>query len=75
VEFETRQIILIDETATEGTFMVRIIDNFLNVDDRAGKISFRLDDGTTLAYPVKTVGPVSSGRLWQSPYEGLSTGG
>jgi hypothetical protein len=57
-----------------GTFMVMVTDNFLYDDDRAGHISFRLDDGTTLTAPVKTYGRVSVGPLWQSPEQGLITG-
>jgi hypothetical protein len=72
VEFQTRQVVLIDNT--EGTFMIRVTDNFLDITDRKGKLSFRLQNGTTLAFPVQTVGPVDVGRLWQSPYEGLITG-
>lgn len=72
VEFETRQIILVDMTV--GTFMIRVTNNFLSTIDRAGRVSFRLDTGETIAFPVKTYGPVSYQPLWQSPYEGLNTG-
>ncbi len=74
VQFESRQMILLDETATLGTFMIKVTDNYLDTTDRGGKISFRLDNGTTLNYPVQTIGPIAVGRLWQSPYEGLTTG-
>lgn len=72
VEFETRELILIDDTT--GTFMVMVTDNFLSDIDRAGHISFRLDDGTTLTQPVKTYGRVSIGPLWLSSDQGLQTG-
>ena len=72
VEFETRKLILIDGTA--GTFMIKVTNNFLSTTDRAGRISFRLDTGETITFPVKTYGPVSYQPLWTSPYEGLNTG-
>jgi hypothetical protein len=72
VLFEMRQLILLDNTL--GTFMVRVLDNYLSTTDRAGYISFRLDDGTTLQAPVKTYGPVSVGPLWTAPEQGLITG-
>ncbi len=72
VSFETRQIILVD--ATLGTFMIRVTDNQLSTADRAGRLSFRLDTGETITFPVKTYGPVSYGPLWTSPYTGLNTG-
>ncbi len=72
VLFEMRQLILVD--ATVGTFMVRVLDNMLSTVDRAGRISFRLDTGDTITFPVKTYGPVSYQPLWTSPYEGLNTG-
>jgi hypothetical protein len=72
VEFQTRQIILVDDTV--GTFMIRVTNNFLSTVDRAGRLSFRLDTGDTITFPVKTYGPVSYQPLWQSPYEGLNTG-
>ena len=72
VEFETRQIILVDMTV--GTFMIKVTNNFLSTIDRAGRVSFRLDTGETITFPVKTYGPVSYQPLWQSPHEGLNTG-
>lgn len=72
VKFTTRDMILIDNTM--GTFMVMVTDNFLYDNNRAGHISFRLDDGTTLTAPVKTYGRVSVGPLWQSSEQGLITG-
>lgn len=72
VSFTTRQMILLDET--EGTFMVQVDNNFLDVSDRAGHISFALDDGTTMSLPVKTYGPVAAGPLWTAPTQGLITG-
>jgi hypothetical protein len=61
VEFEMRQLILVDDTL--GTFI-----------DRAGRLSFRLDTGDVITFPVRTYGPVSYQPLWTSPYEGLNTG-
>lgn len=72
VQFEMRQLILVDDT--EGTFMIRVTDNFLDIRDRAGIISFSLNNGTTLSAPVKTYGPVSVGPLWQAAGQGLITG-
>lgn len=72
VIFDTRQLILVDNTL--GTFMVRVLDNFLDTTDREGRISFRLDDGNVLTYPVKTFGRVSVGPLWTSPEQGINTG-
>ena len=72
VQFEMRELVLVD--GTEGTFMVRVTNNFLDIRDRAGIISFSLDDGTTLSAPVRTYGPVSVGPLWQAPGQGLITG-
>lgn len=72
VIFETRQLILIDDTI--GTFMIKVTNNFLSVTDRGGRLSFRLDTGDVITFPVKTYGPVSYMPLWTSPYEGLNTG-
>lgn len=72
VLFEMRELILVDNTL--GTFMVRVLDNYLSTTDRGGKICFRLDDGTALYVPVKTYGPVSGMPLWQSSSAGLITG-
>ena len=72
VDFETRQLILVDNTL--GTFMIKVTNNFLSATDRAGRLSFRLDTGETITFPVKTYGPVTYTPLWQGPYEGLSTG-
>lgn len=71
LEFKTRQIILVDNTS--GTFMIQVTNNFLDTTDRGGRISFRLDDGSTLRFPVKTYGPVSIGPLWLNPYDGINT--
>ena len=67
-----RQLILVDNT--RGTFMIKVVDNYLNICDREGKLSFRIDDGTTLQYPVKTYGRVSVTPLWTAPSAGLITG-
>ena len=72
VIFETRQLILIDNT--QGTVMVRVDDNMLDISNRGGRVSFQLDDGTTISAPVITYGPVSVGPLWQSSASGLITG-
>lgn len=72
IEFETRQMIFVDNMT--ATFMIKVIDNFLDVTDRGGKISFRINDGSSISFPVKTVGPAVLGRLWQSPNEGLIIG-
>ena len=72
VEFETRQLILVSKT--EGTIMVRVTNNYLDINDRGGKLCFTLIDRTTLTVPVKTFGPVSLGPLWQAPGQGLITG-
>jgi hypothetical protein len=69
---ESRNIILVDNTI--GTFMIRVLDNYLDISDRGGHISFRLDDGTTLQAPVKTYGPISLMPLWSAPGAGLITG-
>jgi len=69
---ESRNIILVDNTI--GTFMIRVLDNYLDINDRGGHISFRLDDGTTLQAPVKTYGPISLMPLWAAPSAGLNTG-
>ena len=69
---ESRNIILVDNTI--GTFMIRVLDNYLDINDRGGHISFRLDDGTTLQAPVKTYGPISLMPLWSAPSAGLNTG-
>lgn len=72
VLFETRQLILVN--SAEGTFMVRVLDNYLDINDRAGRIIFTLDDENTLSAPVITYGPVSIGPLWSSPNSGINTG-
>ena len=69
---ESRNIILVDNTL--GTFMIRVLDNYLDINDRGGHISFRLDDGTTLTAPVKTYGPISLMPIWSAPGAGLITG-
>lgn len=71
VLFEIRDIILVDSTL--GTFMVRVIDNFLDTTDRAGVLSFTLVSGEVLSFPVKTYGPVAVGPLWTAPQSGLNT--
>lgn len=72
VLFEMRQLILLDNT--EGTFMVQVLNNYLDTRNRGGHLSFRLDDGTTLTTPVKTYGPLSLMPLWSAPDAGLITG-
>jgi len=65
VIFETRQLILVNNT--EGTFMVRVIDNLLDNSNRGGILSFTFDNGDTLSYVTETYGPVSIGPLWSAP--------
>lgn len=72
VKFTSRNLILVD--ANSGTFMIKVTDNLLSTVDRGGRISFKLDTGETITFPVKTYGPVSYQPLWTSPYEGLNTG-
>lgn len=72
VEFVIRELILVD--STKGTFMVKVIDNFLSNNDRGGNISVRLRSGDTMSFPVKTYGPVSHHPLWTNPQGGLNTG-
>lgn len=72
VQFQTRGMILLDNTT--GTFMIMVTNNYLFDTDRAGHVSFRLDDGSVLTAPVKTYGRVSLGPLWSAPGEGLITG-
>ena len=72
VLFETRQLILV--SPEEGTFMIKVLDNYLNITDRGGKISFTLEDGSTLTIPVKTYGPVSTMPLWRGSSQGMITG-
>ena len=72
VVFEVRKFIPVNPTL--GTCMIKVIDNFLSVTDRGGRISFRLDTGESISFPVKTYGPVSYHPLWTSPSAGLNTG-
>ena len=72
VMFDIREVILLN--STEGTFMVRVLNNYLNIDDRGGYLCFTLSDNTTIPYPVKTYGPVSTAPLWTAPGQGLITG-
>ena len=72
LEFSMRELILVDNTT--ATFMIKVENNFLDTSDRAGNISFALNDGTTISFPVKTYGPVSAGPLWTAPNQGLITG-
>jgi hypothetical protein len=68
----SRNMILIDDT--QGTFAVTVLNNYLNDCNRAGYISFGLDDGTTLQWPVVTYGPLSLSPIWTAPDQGLITG-
>ena len=72
VQFQKRDMILVDNTI--GTFMIMVTNNYLFDTDRGGHISFRLDDGTTLAAPVRTFGRISLGPLWTAPGDGMITG-
>ncbi len=69
---ESRDIILVDNTM--GTFMIRVLNNYLDITDRGGYVSFRIDDGTTIQMPVKTFGRISLMPLWQPPEAGINTG-
>ena len=72
VLFRMRQLILVDNTV--GTFMVQVLDNYLDITNRGGYLSFRLPDKTNLVVPVTTYGPVSATPLWTAPNQGLITG-
>lgn len=72
VLFQTRQMILLN--SNEGTFMIKVLNNYLDKTDREGRISFYFDNGSTVSFPVKTYGPISVGPLWTPSYEGLITG-
>ncbi len=72
VSFETRGVIPV--SATEATCMVLVTNNHLDITDRAGRLCFTLDDGSTITALVKTYGPVSIGPLWSAPDQGLITG-
>ena len=74
VLFQTRNIILVDDTNTLGTFMIKVTENYLDDTDRSGYLSFTLLDGTTLTAPVKTFGRISIAPTWQAPDAGLNTG-
>jgi len=65
-------ITLLDNT--QGTFMIRVLNNYLDINDRGGHLSFRIDDGSTLQAPVKTYGPISVMPIWTAPNQGLITG-
>lgn len=69
VDFIIRDVILLNPTL--GTFMVEVTDNFSDITDRGGKISFRTDSGNTISFPVKTYGPMSLQSFWRGPYDGL----
>ena len=70
VLFKTRQLILVNECL--ATCMVMVTNNFHSLTNRGGHLSFRLEDGTVLTYPVRTFGQL--GQLWTSPYQGINTG-
>ena len=72
VLFTVRNLIFINNT--QATFMIQVIDNYLDISDRGGNISFRLSDGTTLSVPAITYGRSSVMPLWRAPGEGLITG-
>jgi hypothetical protein len=69
---ESSKITLVDNT--QGTFMIRVLNNYLDINDRGGHLSFRLNDDTTLQASVKTYGPISLFPIWTSPNAGLNTG-
>jgi hypothetical protein len=72
VQFVMRELILVDSTV--GTFMIKVTDNYLDITDRKGYLSFKMEDGSNMTFTVKTFGPVSMGPLWTSPDSGLITG-
>lgn len=72
VQFDTRQMIVVDETT--ATFMLMVTNNYLHDNDRGGHLSFRLVNKVTLTFPVETFGKVSSTPLWTAPDQGLITG-
>lgn len=74
INFEVRQLQIADTNATIGTCMIKVVNNFLSIADRGGKLSFRLVTGDTISFPIKTYGPVSHQPLWTSPQSGLNTG-
>lgn len=69
VDFTVRDIILLNPTL--GTFMIQVTDNFSDISDRGGRISFRTNLGNTISFPVKTYGPMSVQPMWRNPYDGL----
>jgi hypothetical protein len=72
VNFSVRPLILVD--ATQGTFMIKVTNNYLSDHDRKGVLSFQLTDMTTRSYPVETYGRLSAMPIWRAPSEGLITG-
>lgn len=57
-----------------GSFMVKVLNNYLDINDRGGKLCFRLDDESVISFPVITFGPASVGPIWTAPTQGLITG-
>lgn len=72
LKFRNGQLTLVD--SNRGSFFIEVLDNYLDVTDRKGRICFRLLDGSVLSYPVRTIGPVSAMPLWTAPTQGLITG-
>jgi hypothetical protein len=72
LKFTTRQFLLV--SSTQGTFGITVLDNYLNDCNRGGYISFLLNDGTNLVFPVITYGRLSLTPLWTASDQGLSTG-
>lgn len=72
VKFQIRKPILIDQT--RGTFIIEVIDNYLDSIDRKGRLAFTLVDRSVITFPVNTYGPVSATPLWTAPNQGLITG-
>lgn len=72
VKFRVRNLVLVDHT--RGTFIIEVIDNYLDTSDRKGRIGFTLVNGSSISYPVQTIGPVSAMPLWIAPAQGLITG-
>jgi hypothetical protein len=72
VKFVMKQLTLLNPQ--EAVCMVMVTDNYLNNNNRAGYLSFRLTNGITISFSVETYGPVSYQSLWRPNQEGLNTG-
>ena len=70
--YQVRGMILVDNT--QGSFMIKVIDNYLQPFERGGQVAFVLDDSTTITFPTQTWGPLSAYPIWTAPTQGLITG-